>query len=90
MKVIYKFEVTNGGVTLPVGSKIIHAGEQLGRIVIWAIVDKKEPLNEIRMFNIYATGFDPIQDSDEFIGTVKLTSGLVYHIFEEKQGRKNG
>lgn len=87
---IYKYQISGEGndcLQLPDGYRILSAGEQDGQIFIWAIVNPDAPLMDAR-FRIYATGFDDIpaflnNGYLQYIDTVLMKSGLVWHIFQE-------
>lgn len=69
--------------TLPSGSQILSVGEQVGQLVLWAMVDP-ENTNEPRKILVRGTG-QPFDGTEgRFIDTVQAANGLVWHIFEGK------
>ena len=86
MRRIYKYrlEITDyQRIELPVGARLLHVGEQSGELYLWAMVwttNNTEPC-QVRIFG---TG-NPVYSGDlgEFVGTVQMSSGLVWHVFAE-------
>ena len=87
MYVIYKWElgeVESQQLLIPEDRRIIHIGEQGERLYLWVLGRKDSDQVPCNIF-IYGTG----QDVDERIldqkhlKTVQMSSGLVWHIFEE-------
>lgn len=93
MKTIWKFNLrpaTQQTIELPQLSVIRHVGSQGDEIFIWVEIDLigGDPMKRMqveRCFHIYGTGH-PIPDMAnlEFIGTVLVTAGLVFHVYEDK------
>lgn len=82
-KAIYKYQVTNGAPTvMPDHAKLLHVGEQDSRLYVWALVDPTAP-NVKREIRYYGTGHPIIGDPGEFIGTVQMSMGLVWHFFDK-------
>ncbi len=90
MRAVFKYgvELTAGHEArltppIPQGAKLLHVGEQMGQMVLWAQVDQAKPM-VVRKVNIYGTGHRMPEDGSEgeFIGTVQLSSGLVFHFFD--------
>jgi hypothetical protein len=93
MKTIYKYELEitdEQSFRLPRNSRILSAGNQLGRLFIWAEVDT-DIESELRTFHIYGTG-NPIPELNEgarhksfrgriFIGTVQM-GVFAWHVYE--------
>lgn len=83
----YKLEV-NDKTTLfiPEGSKIISAGAIGDDIFMWAVI-KHTQSSVKRIINVKTTGYSFIEDDEklEFIDTVIMDDGLVFHVFEELQ-----
>lgn len=81
IKTIYKFNMAPK-IQMPEGAEVLHVGVQDEKAMIWALVDPAKPL-EIRNFHIYGTGHQ-IMEGTVHLGTAVLPSGLVWHLFEER------
>lgn len=80
---IHKYPLFMGdevAVMMPAGAKVLHVGEQEGGLTLWAQVDQSQPF-ERRVFSIRGTGH-PLGEVGRFIGTVVMSYGLVWHIYE--------
>jgi hypothetical protein len=85
-KQIWKFELKEGSVIMPIGAKILSIQSQHGRSMIWALVDPNVE-DESRWFSIIGTG-EPFDDADmTYIASVQ-DSPFVWHVFEYKQQDK--
>ena len=85
MKKIYKYKLLpNTPVEIPWEHEILSVKVQNGYdIVMYAIVDTSTLLKTIEI-KVIPTGGE-IDDSDlEFIDTVQLDNGLVFHVFKNK------
>ena len=88
MKTIYKYQLTPTMerifLSVPGGMKFLHAGEQDGALTVWSIVNTESPSQDV-WIRVYGTGW-PIESpwTLTHIGTVQMTDGLVWHVFEEK------
>lgn len=86
MKTIWKYTVIAIGqefaFDMPVGAQLLSAQAQDGRIQLWAVVHKDQPL-EKRWFIVLGTGWDiPFTGKTfTFISTTQI-EGLVWHLFE--------
>lgn len=85
--IIYKYILRATGeqtVLMPVGARILSAGNQFDEVFIWALCDPEKPL-EGREVYVFGTGWempDNIQ-TRSFIGTVISDGGnYVWHVFE--------
>lgn len=68
-------------VEMPQGAKILTAQSQQGHLVVWAS-HILSSLTEKRRFRVYGTGFELIEPSDLYVGTVQMSGGMfVWHIF---------
>ena len=86
---IYKYEIPMDTfqVTMPVNPKILSAGQQDGRIMIWAMVETNaECPKEVHYFPVVPTGLD-LEDISSlpliqarFINTVSINQ-FVFHVF---------
>lgn len=87
MERIYKYEVApKCELELPKNAQVLSAGEQGGRVFLWAKIDTNETEMEKRTFVGFGTGHDiETQDNRVFIATIHFQNGLVFHMFEEKQ-----
>lgn len=90
-KTIWKFTLTGPRtvVSMPIGAKILatqvqHEGSPKGHAPqIWAMCDPAETQFEDRKFVIVGTGHQTDMTVDEYVGTVQMPSGLVWHVFED-------
>jgi hypothetical protein len=88
-KVIHKYPIPsfNSEIQMPVGAEILTVQMQHDRPTIWAS-HWVGVQTEFRRFKIVATGqeFDPYEHGNmEYLGTVQVPSGLVWHVFEAGQ-----
>lgn len=84
MKTVYKYPIELGifELSLPKGSKIVHADEQSQQYFMWVEVTKETALFEPRRFVVAGTGM-VIQDSYQHISTwLDRDSHLVWHLYE--------
>jgi len=77
MKTVYKFP--SGDIQIPKGAKVLTAGIQLGKVVLWAEVDTEQVL-EHRTFHVYGTGH-LIPDNACYITTL-FENRFVWHVYE--------
>jgi len=84
MKTIYKYALKQTDrQTLPMpDARILSVGEQGGGLFLWAVVDT-DATPHVRHFRIFGTGHPFDGETRHFIGTVKMSSGLVWHVFED-------
>lgn len=81
MHTIYKYHLpTSGLVDLPEYADVLSVGEQEGEIYLWALVDPHE-MHVLREFRVYGTGWTCEEDPRDFVGTVQMQNGPVFHIF---------
>jgi hypothetical protein len=81
MKRIYKYELKEGSVEMPIGAKILSTQTQNDRPYIWTLVDIDAEC-EFRNFAIVGTGHDfPEADDFTYINTIQ-DGQFVWHIFE--------
>jgi hypothetical protein len=81
MKRIYKYELKEGSVEMPIGAKILSIQYQNNRPYIWALVDTDVEC-DFRYFTIVGTGEDfPEADDFTYINTIQ-DGPFVWHIFE--------
>lgn len=86
MNAIWKFPLEIEGeqvLQMPLGSEILCAQVQEGRLCLWAIVDSEMP-RERRTIVIVGTGHPMGEPADyDYIGTAQMNGGaLVWHVFE--------
>jgi len=85
MKTIYKFplEITDYS-TLRTHdkAKVMHVGEQGGQLCIWLEVDLTQVV-ATHGFYIRGTGHVITGEEGQFLGTVLMPNGLVWHIYLE-------
>ena len=83
---IYKYQLPTSNtdtVAMPKGAQILCVQVQKDTPYIWALVDPDLP-TETRRFSIYGTGWDITSPPGKYVGTFQLASGLVFHVFEER------
>lgn len=88
MWVIWKFTLDVGSdgrcvLEVPQVREFFDAGEQDGRIVLWAAVDPASEREEVS-FTVVGTGWE-LPDG-HYRGTVQMPGGLVWHVFEQERG----
>jgi len=89
LKVIWKNQLEKMGmnfVTLPADSIPLHVGEQDGRLTIWSEVHPNRQSVQ-KPFLVVGTG-EPISENvgiRDYIGTVRMPDGLVWHVYEVTQ-----
>jgi hypothetical protein len=85
MRVVHKFFLDyKETVTVPIGAKILSAGKQDDRVVVWAEVDPSPSGMEVRQLHVLGTGWHYGEQLNlRFIQTIQSPLGLVWHIFEE-------
>lgn len=71
---------------MPIGAKILTTDFPRGVPTLWALVDEDAD-TEVRTFTVFATGED-VTDEWDFLGTNKMSSGLVWHLFEKKRAHQ--
>lgn len=86
---IYKYvleQTDKQTVETPQRAQALHVGEQNGELCLWAAVDPSSPPMK-RPVRIVGTGqeFGAELDGEDlrFLGTVQMSSGLVWHVFVE-------
>jgi len=88
MRAVYKYELEITGeqvLRIPKGAQLNYFGEQNGKLFVWADVRDTNDLED-RVINIFGTGH-PIGDHPyEWMGTVQMSNGLVWHIYEGCSG----
>jgi hypothetical protein len=90
MNIIYKYDLQEAkkqSVFLPKNSKLLSIREQNNKLQMWFMIDTKESEEEENVFYIFGTGFPALDDMEnlQFIDTVLMSSGLVWHIFKEEK-----
>lgn len=82
--VIWKFPLPSddGVIDMPTGAQVLSVGEQARQLVLWAAVVPDVAM-EPRRFMVVGTG-EPfaLQPMVDFVGTVQMPSGLVWHVIE--------
>lgn len=92
---VWKYSLQDDAIqdlAMPEGATILHVGEQRGRIFIWVHCDPTKPV-VLRRFLTVATGrvAPPLPDGTfgikpglcSHVGTVVMSNGEVWHIFEK-------
>lgn len=80
--VVWKFRVEphRSTVTMPEGGQVVAAGEQLGALFVWALVDPHARTVD-RPIRVAMTG-DGVDPRWHHIATVQLSTGFVLHLFD--------
>lgn len=85
MKSIFKFELAEYGnnVLTAQPGVVRHVGERHGILTVWIEVDRSVRGLHQYHFDIFGTGHDiPDTYEGQYIGTVQMSTGLVWHIYE--------
>jgi hypothetical protein len=84
MKVFkYQLSDVDPEAEMPRGARVLHVGEQYGRLYLWALVDPTQPLQR-RQFVVRGTGGD-VPDGLTYLGTAFFGHGaIVLHVFEAR------
>lgn len=74
-------------IEIPALSTFRHIGEQYDGIYVWYEVPLEKTIldDDVKEFEIFKTGEEIVPEKGltrEFVATVQLESGYVYHIFE--------
>jgi hypothetical protein len=84
-RLIWKFELPPWSIfiDIPQGATLLSAGIQGDDIVVWARCNPNAP-KVSRMVAAHPTGvpFPPAYDDAEFLATVQMADGLVFHVFD--------
>jgi hypothetical protein len=82
MKTIFKYELSDQSIAIPIGAGILTAQHQGGSLFVWAMVESENALED-RFILIRLTG-QPLGDVGSYIGMFQSPSGsLVFHLFNE-------
>ena len=90
MKRVYKYKIVphtlhrQSVVEVPFLAIIRHVGEQDGELFVWAEVEVAETSTHVLDIEVFGTGQDIVEDmgvTREFLGTVQMANGLVFHIY---------
>ena len=79
-------EIWTAKIIMPIGAKILTAGNQGAGAYIWALVDKNHlHSTETRKFRIYPTGLQEFDDYNlVYISTIFFKDAkYVFHVFED-------
>jgi hypothetical protein len=83
MKTIWKYKLApRTELEMPAGAVVLTVGAQGEDVVIWALINSDAQNTEKRTFVDMGTGHHAPEGTMQFIGTVQVDSGLVFHIFE--------
>lgn len=82
--VIYKYEL--GPITaleLPIHAQVLTAQIQHNCLVLWALVNERQPIKESRYFVALNTGV-PTEWTGKlrYVSTATSANGIVWHVFE--------
>lgn len=72
-------------IQMPIGTQILAVAEQEGQLVMWGLCNISAA-NETRIFAVVGTG-NPAPGDGRHIGTVVMSYGLVWHVFEPNGSR---
>lgn len=62
--------------------KILKVAEQNEQLTLWAMVDTSITYDKIgHIISIYGTGSEIQDEQDEYIDSVLMSNGLVWHVF---------
>ena len=84
---IFKYPLLVTGrqdVEMPQGARILSVQVQRKVPVMWALVDPGKPADQKREIRMRGTGHDSTEDGSEFLDTIQLEAGLVFHDFGRK------
>lgn len=88
--VIWKFKIKNmtEKIKMPLGSTLLSCQMQDNEITIWALCDPTVP-TDYQTFHVEPTGAPVSQEIllSSFVATVQSESGLVWHVFRERDER---
>lgn len=72
--------------SLPAEAQILSVQAQDNNIVLWAKTDPNQTKMEEHIFKVFTTGpaFDFNGEVVEFLATVQMSNGLVFHVFHKK------
>jgi len=79
----WRLEITDiQEIAMPEGTEIIAVAEQQGELMMWGICNISAP-NQTRVFAVVGAG-NPAPDLSDsrHVGTVVMSYGLVWHVFE--------
>lgn len=96
MSIIYKVTIDGGPVQVQRGAKMLHIGEQRGKVTAWFLCDQTAP-QVVRKLMIVGTGHEAgsVLDGAKYVGTVQIDA-FVWHVFDfgemasDAQERGNG
>jgi len=87
MERIFKYPLKTDfsqNIKMPKVSKILSIQIQNNKPVLWALVDDNVDKETI-VIKLYTTGGDATSAfREEYLGTVKMHNGLVFHYFKEQ------
>ncbi len=84
---IYKYPlvvIDEQVVSMPIGAEILSVADQRGTLCLWVSCD---PENSVvsRHIRIIGTGHDFEYGDLKIIGTVPMSNGFVWHVFEDQR-----
>lgn len=87
MRTIYKYDLMIGynSLYLADGYKVLHVAEQYGSLCMWVEQSIQNSPN-YRTFNVHGTGQPIPDDNAVHVGAALMSSGLVWHVYEVKNG----
>ena len=66
---------------MPAKSEILHVGEQNEKLYVWIRSIEDAPRTKRRIV-IYGTGHQIHNDNEKYVGTVIMSYGLVWHVYD--------
>ena len=88
-KTVWRYDVaplTTQHIQMPTGAQVLKVAEHpRGEISLWVLVDAHAG-RETREFTVAGTGWEIVADDPSHLGSVVMSDGLVFHIFETGEG----
>lgn len=81
---IYKYQMhleDRCVIAMPGGAKVLSVQPQGEFLCLWALCDERQPLTN-RKFAIYDTGQQTPELPGNYIATIQIPLGPVFHVFE--------
>jgi len=76
------------GITIPKGSEILHIGEQNDALFAWVLVsDRMAKADLFVPLAVHGTGHQIGEGTRDYIQTVRMKNGLVWHVFYRDGGK---
>ena len=85
MQTIWKFPLAmtdRQTISVPAEATALSVAEQIGGLSLWAMIDTEEKEKEEWVIEIYGTDHQVGDAPSDFIGTVVMACGFVWHVFK--------